>query len=300
VLEIRHSNDAAEIERLATAGYEPIECSIDGRSLVGPLEMDHHGERSHLEGVAVRAYRDHRGARVGDARFVVTGDADADATFAIAALAGLLPDPGELGLSGLADLIQRRDTDPLSIDLNGEPWAEYVLLFDALSRGPESAEQFVFATLLWRQLLRHPPPPLLEAARREEGLRIAEARSAEVLLDAKRVRVVASSRWGFDVWYARRSETAPATAAAGWARPVVLAFDPEPGSVVVGCPNPQVAAELFGPRGLLEVFPQLEPPGWGGREAVGGSRRGMALTREQVLRAAQAIGRLAQEHRGPD
>ena len=52
----------------------------------------------------MRGYRDHQGARVEDPRFVVTGRADADATFAIAALAGLLPSKAEIDLGELADL----------------------------------------------------------------------------------------------------------------------------------------------------------------------------------------------------
>ena len=83
-MKIYHSNDPQEIEHMLDEGYEPVECSIGGRSIVGDLQMDHHGELSHLTGVAIRAYENY-GARKDDPRFVVTGAADADATFAIAA-----------------------------------------------------------------------------------------------------------------------------------------------------------------------------------------------------------------------
>ena len=92
-LKVRVTNDAAEVRRLIDEGFAAIECSIGGESITCPLNMDHHGERSHLESVAIRAYRDHFGARKSDPRFVVVGSPDADACFAISALAGLLPHP---------------------------------------------------------------------------------------------------------------------------------------------------------------------------------------------------------------
>lgn len=83
---IKHVNTTVEAIELLEQGYCPVECSIGGESIVDELSMDHHGVLSHLEGVAVRAYRDYFGVRKSDPRFVVTGAADADATFAIAAL----------------------------------------------------------------------------------------------------------------------------------------------------------------------------------------------------------------------
>jgi hypothetical protein len=292
MLEIHHSNDADEIRRLTVAGFEPIECSIGGESLVGPLEMDHHGSRSHLEGVAIRAYRDHAGARAEDPRFVVTGDADADATFAIAALAGLLPTPEEQELSGLANLIQRLDVDPLSVDLTAEPWAETVLLFRALTRGPEGSERFYLATRLWGQVLRRPPRHLMAAAREEEEERRRQAQAAPVLYDQNSVLAVCSPVWGFDVWYGRTPETSDPDQPRAWTHPLVLAFDPENKTITVGCPNRAVAESFFGRGGLLNALPKLTPAGWGGREAIGGSPRGAKLDQSQAIEAAKRLASL--------
>lgn len=80
-MKIIHTNDAAEARRLTLDGFEPVECSFGGEgSVLGPLLMDHHGAESHREGVAIRAYRDHYGARRDDPRFVVTGAADGGLT----------------------------------------------------------------------------------------------------------------------------------------------------------------------------------------------------------------------------
>lgn len=37
------------------------------------------------------------------------------------------------------------------------------------------------------------------------------------------------------------------------------------------------------------MFAALRPDGWGGREAVGGSPRGVVLSLEQALEAAQVV-----------
>lgn len=90
-MEIKYSNNIEEIKKLVKKGYYPVECSIGGKSIVDKLKMDHHEEWSYLEPVALRAYRDQYGARKNDLRFVSCGTADADACFAIAALAGIVP-----------------------------------------------------------------------------------------------------------------------------------------------------------------------------------------------------------------
>lgn len=292
MIDIRHSNDAAEIRRLASEGFEPVECSIDGESIVGPLELDHHGPRSHLEGVAIRAYRDHLGARAADPRFVVTGSADADATFAVASVAGLLPGREERDLSGLADLINVVDTDPLSVDLPEVEWGDFLLLFQALTRSPEDASAFHLGAHLWRQLVASPPTSLLHHAADLERERLERARQAEVLLETPRLRVVSSDVWGFDVWYGRQADHPSPSRADAWRAPVVVSYDPQGKSVTVGCPNEAVAQELFGEQGLLSVWSRLEPPGWGGRPTIGGSPRGRALSVEQALAAAQALASL--------
>src|SRR5258708_10597265 len=124
--------------------------------------MDHHGVLAHLESVALRAWRDHRGARCADPRFVVTGAADADATFAIAALAGLLPEGR--GLGPLAELIADADVRPHALADDPRPEAALLLLWRRMASGVQDATAFYGGgDLSLRPWSIPPPPPVLEA-----------------------------------------------------------------------------------------------------------------------------------------
>lgn len=293
-IQIIATNDKITAASLTIEGYEPIECSygIHG-SVVGQLVMDHHGEHSHMEGVAVRAYRDHFGARKEDPRFVVTGAADADACFAIAALCGVLSHPSRASefenapppvkasntkdITALAELVNLVDTAPIGVRLEESAEGALLLLWNQMSSSAQDASAFHAGIDRWRCLLGRAPKALLTAAKTEEENRVAEARKAEVIKISDEVAVVESAAWGFDVWYA---EVAP----------IILAF--VGGShATVGCANVEAAEELFGSGGLKNVFVKLEPSGWGGREAIGGSPRGEKLTREQVIAAAHVIAK---------
>lgn len=291
-IQIITTNDKATADQLAVQGYEPVECSFGCHgSSMGVLMMDHHGEYSHLEGVAVRAYRDHFGARKEDPRFVVTGAADADACFAIAALCGVLPHPSRAAefenapppvkagntkdITALAELVNLVDTAPIGVRLEESADGAMLLLWNQMSSSSQDASAFHAGIDRWRCLLGRAPKALLAAAKTEEENRVAEARKAEVIKISDEVAVVESAAWGFDVWYA---EVAP----------IILAF--VGGShATVGCADVEAAEKFFGSGGLKNVFAKLEPSGWGGREAIGGSPRGEKLTREQVVAAAHVI-----------
>jgi hypothetical protein len=257
---IRHVNTAAEAEALVAEGFCPVECSM-GKSVVDALQMDHHGELSNLEGVAVRAYRDNFGARKADPRFVVTGFADADATFAIAALCGLLPHPsreaklasapppvktsGTKDLTVLAALVNRVDTAPIGIRLESEPFGDTLLLWNQLGGTGNDALAFYAGVDRWRTLTAgRPLVALLTASKTEEANRVTKAREAKVEKVSETVAVVESDAWGFDVWYAEVC-------------PVVVAFVEKSGNITIGCPDTTTAEKFFGAGGLKNVFPKL-------------------------------------------
>lgn len=292
-IQIIWTPEAVEAVVLVVQGYEPIECSFGNHgSVVGKLTMDHHGAHSDLDGVALRAYRDHFGARASDPRFVVAGAADADATFAIAALAGVLPHPsraaelekapppvkaaGTRDVSSLAELVNRVDTAPIGVRLEESEEGTMLLLWNQMSSSAQDATAFHAGVDRWRALLGRAPKALLAAAKAEEAARVTEARKAEVIRVSDSVAVVESAAWGFDVWYA---EVAP----------LIVAYVATNGNVTVGCADVESAETFFGPGGLKNVFAKLEPTGWGGREAIGGSPRGVKLTRNDAIVAACVI-----------
>ena len=306
-LDVVVSNDVAEVESLVALGYCPVECSVGGRSVVDDLLMDHHGEWSHLESVAVRAYRDHFGARAGDARFVVAGVSDADASFAIAALAGVLPHPSYIvddlppflrerytaDLSALAASIARIDTDPIGVKISALEQGTMLVAWNGLSGTGRDSLSAIGGVALWRALTTGEPAVVagyLAAAELAENSRFelafAEQQRCGALADGVLI-IDGSQVWGFDVWYGRVPD-GPAQSVSGWQNPVVLART-RAGNITVGCPNRAVAEELFGVGGLNAVFDLLEPEGWGGRETVGGSPRGQAMTSEELFAAAGVV-----------
>lgn len=291
-IRIIHTNSASYAQQMCSDGWTPVECSFgsDG-SVMDDLHMDHHGTESHREGVALRSYRDHFGACKERQQFVVTGAADADATFAIAALAGLLPHPSRAeefadsppwiqaamtaDLTNLASTVNTIDVDPISNQVIELPMGDVVLLWNQLGSGVDDRSAFHAGVDRWRLLTgSRAPKALLETVKDTEALRVADARGAEVLYMGSVVNLVESPVWGFDVWY---QELAPC----------VLAF--VDGNVTIGCRDKEVAEEFFGPGGLKNVFEKLQPEGWGGRETIGGSPRGVKLSRDEAIAAAKAV-----------
>jgi len=283
-MKIEVASSVQQALALRSAGWCPVECAFGTESVVDELVLDHHGPFSNLEPVSIRGYRDHQGCRRADPRFVVAGSPDADATFAIASLADVLPadtecrsaDPGRL-----AQYIAARDLDPLEKHNTGAAETDYVRLFGSLKLPLATAEAWVHGVMLWPWLLRAAAAPALAAACRswdDERLRLGRAAPVEQF--GPHVALVESSVWAFDVWYDEIS-------------PVILHFEPSAGRVTIGCRDAERAAELFGNGGLKRVYPQLRPDGWGGRESVGGSPRHVCMSRQDAVRAAERVSELA-------
>lgn len=312
-LDIVVSNSADEIGTLLAQGFCAVECSIGGSSIVDVLNMDHHGDLSHLEAVSMRSYRDHFGARRDDPRFVIAGQSDADAAFTVAGLAGLLPHPSRVDefasapppvktsmtkdLSTLAETVAIIDTDPIGRDLSSMPSGDLLLAWNALSGTGRDSLSAIGGVALWMALTTGRADqlaPYLAAGVNSETTRRQAARAD---LDERGQTIAGvlvlreSQTWGFDVWYGRKTD-ASADSPEGWTHPVAVAWVADAHNVTIGCPNTAVAEVLFGPGGLKTVFSYLEPQGWGGREAVGGSPRGEVLTWEQVEVAARTIASL--------
>ena len=284
-------------------GATPIECSFGNLgSVVDGFVMDHHGMYSDLEGVAVRAYADHFGAlrpqfKAGLCKFVVTGAADADACFAIAALIGELPHPSlaeeykdapphilaarTRDISAFAALVNRMDTAPIGVQLEEVPDGDLLLLWNQMSSSSYDATAFHAGVDRWRCLFSRPSQALLAATKAEKAEQTAKAREAFVMHFTPDVTYVESEVWGFDVWYAELT-------------PCIVSRTPH-GNITLGVKDVETAEWLFGKGGLKNVFGHLAPEGWGGRESIGGCPRGMVFTREQALEITEVVAKLVRK-----
>lgn len=320
-LEIILRKNISSVEQAVAEGYCPVECSFGDKSVVDELEMDHHGVKSHLESVAIRAYRDNFGVRANDPRFVVN-HIDADCIFAIAALAGLLPHPESAyaaslpafkqktwkqDLLPLAETIATLDTDPIGRDVIAMPFGSTLITWNAMFGFNVDDELGALAAIQgWRQLTTASVAvkPYLDAAAASEKAR-CEAALADLNERGERignVTTIKGSRvFGFSEWY-QRNLAGSATEENGWDNPIVIALASGLDNLTFGCPNQDVAEAMFGEGGLKNVFSKLnelyalEPGnGFGGREAVGGSPRGMKMSEEDLQKAASVVNKFFSE-----
>ena len=304
---IAFEKNAEKVAALVAEGFCPVECSFGNQSIIDDLMMDHHGQYSNLESVAVRAYRDHFGARAEDMRFVIN-HIDADCIFAIASLAGLLPHPQskyattlpvfkqaiwKQDMLPLAETIGVIDVDPIGRDVISMPFGNVLITWNSLfSVGADDELAAVAAVQGWRMLLTSPSAKTFivaakdaEAMRRNAALADLQERGS---CEGK-VMVLRQSRvFGFAEWYQRQPERGLATEVSGWENPIVVA-QTELGNVTFGVPNKDVAEQIFGMGGLMKVFAKLNDlfnlpsgQGFGGREAVGGSPRGRVMNEDEL------------------
>ncbi len=320
-LKIVVSKNIETVRELAAQGYCPVECSFGSETVVDELMLDHHGRMSHLESVAIRAYRDFFGACAEDPRFVIN-HIDADCIFAVASLAGLLPHPQsryaatlpaflqktwQQDLLPLAETIAVMDTDPIGRDVLAMPFGATLITWNALFGANATDELSAYAAVEgWRRLLTQPSTKAFvaaaekaEAERRTQALADLNERGSR----SGKVMAICNSRvFGFAEWYDRRPEAGQPTEAKGWGNPIVVALVEATGVINFGMPNKAVAEEVFGEGGLTKVFKALnelyglEPGnGFGGREAIGGSPRGRKMTETDLKTAVEVINGLLEQ-----
>ncbi|MCB0325440.1 MAG: hypothetical protein KDD69_17780, partial [Bdellovibrionales bacterium] len=299
--EIELAGTVAEARRLRDRGFCPIECSFGSESVVDDLEMDHHGPYSHLEGVAVRAYRDHYGARREDPRFVTTGFPDEDATFAMAALAGVLPHPSladrfpnapadmrlnmRQNLLHVAEMINTVDLDPdRALELVDTMTGRLVLAFRQQAH-PTSEDWFAWyeGVSRWRSLLSSQVDEVVNSAVASQQLRLEHVLGVRSKRVAEDVMVADLSTYGRNSAYYR-----------AWLEhaPILIAFIGGPtgeGTCSFVCRSLESATRAFGPMGLRAVYPTLKPAGCGGRENIGGSSRMRSVTWDEALQYGKQI-----------
>jgi hypothetical protein len=290
-------------------GYTPIECSFGDEVVIDDLQMDHHGPLSHLEGVALRAYRDHFGARRDDPRFVVAGFPDEDATFAIASLAAVIPHPSlaedlhglqlkdraaaTKNLLGIASEINQVDLDPdLAIKLTDTHWGLLILTFRQQGHPTNCDRMAWFGGVdRWRNILTAQSDDFSRVASDVLEKRLREVQDAEFMEISSDVVVVDFSRFGRNSTYYEQ-----------WTRryPVLVAFigGPEgPGVCSFVGRNLATLVPLFGDSGFLAHYLTLLPPGCGGREVIGGSSRSRLVTWNEAIAYGQTWQEIIEDHR---
>lgn len=252
--------------------------------MVGPLKMDHHGEYSDLQGVAIRA---HSPAMFGnnsqDYKFVVTGSADADAVAAIVGLSGI-----HRISSAEVELINKVDTDPISVGSLLDYGIEglKLLAFNQATSGmPNGLDALwkaieIFVDIYSRDI------SLTESVlvRRGEERRVFDLTSSALRVwdhgEGSPVALACNPMWGFDVWYQKA--------------PIVVSFVEVKQSITIGVVSTEKAEELLGEGGLKNVFPildeKLDKSGWGGRETIGGSPRNVEMTIDEARTIVRIIG----------
>ena len=286
-MEILYTKTYNEAKIATENGFTPIECSFGNEgSVIDDYTMDHHGIFSDLSSVAFRAYHYYWGEKRNNPLFCVTGEADADATFAICAMIGMIESTPKW--DKLVDLIARVDVDPIGIDLLQEGKEGLLLMFwNSLTNGKQDKTQFEMGCGLWRHILNNVPLQYLVATKEQEKRRRLKAWDTPLIEKRDKILTISNNDWAFDIWYGRLPEQS-SNEIEGWKYPIVISYNKEGENITIGCPNKEVAAKCFGVGGLKNIYPKLGK-GWGGREAIGGSPRDQKYTWEETKEISKFI-----------
>ena len=279
--EIIYAQDMKEALEATKRGFEPVECSFGRDSVVGIYKLDHHGQYSSEEAVSIKAAR----LALEDVKlekFVVTGAADCDQCYAIAALSGPKIPINLNEATAVADI----DIDPIGRDLTSDKYIR-ILIFNqktqSLPNGLDSTLKSLYELIeIFNGRYSEED---VKAAIEKENKRKQIVRSGIKEIEPGKIALVNSDARGFDVWY----EYAP----------VVVAYVEPKKAITLGlCPKTggtlgdKSGLDLLGQEGLNKVFPKLDElikPGWGGRETIGGSPRNIPMTYEDAVKVYQLI-----------
>ena len=294
-IELKYTITYDDALRFAEEGFTPIECSFGNKSVTAYGGLDHHGDVKHLPPVCLQALEriENEQADV-SSRFVVTGSADADACFAILALSGKLNDMESEKRLALAEAIAHVDLDPIryspGIVIKEEASEEKVhayesiLLFNYKTKGIARGEEGFHAALDVMEDIafeRFSRQDYEEAIRsNEERIKLAET---GIIAVGEGAVFASSPAWGFDVWY-QKADT-------------VMAYVEKTKAVTFGVVSKEVAQERYGEGGLSFLFDRLNEEGvlgggFGGRESVGGSPRGVQIELGEALELFEKVDAL--------
>ncbi len=276
--ELRYAQNMEEALKALEEGFEPVECSFGPDSVIGKYKLDHHGKYSGEEAVSVKAAKLALAGERCD-RFVVTGAADCDQSYAIAALSGYIPINIDEAMA-----IAEVDMDQIGKDMTSERYLR-ILLFDQKTLNlPNCLESTQEALFEFTNIFNgdYSDTDINEAVKNEIERRERVKADIKAIKPGKIALVSTSSR-GFDVWYK--------------CAPIVVEFFEPKSTITLGvCPKNgpngyKSGLDILGSEGLKTIYPILGE-GWGGRETIGGSPRDLKMTFQDARRAYRMLKRI--------
>ncbi|MDR1580562.1 MAG: hypothetical protein LBS35_09420 [Synergistaceae bacterium] len=280
--------DEDDIPRYMEDGFIPIEMATGRKSYVDFRLLDHHNEFSGRPSACLTALAHYGEAReAGCAKFMMN-HVDADCVMTGVTLMGLLP--GDV-LRELNEDVGVLDTDPLRADVPRLKYGPSIQCWKAGMRTVKnSGWSWLYGVSLFVDIIVNPPRYEAVIARIEDGESARISRALEdyataVIGNTGKVILIPSSRaWGLDVQFGRDAD-ADFDHLSSWRHWCLISRSEKNGNVLVSCPSKQLAENVFGRGGLMNVFPKLPTingKSWGGREAVGGSPRGEQVPDEML------------------
>lgn len=290
-MELRYAKTLTEAQTARDQGYEPVECSFDSISVTGPLQLDHHGALAHNPPVSLQAFQLAQQQHFQPLeRFVVTGQPDADAIYALLVLSGQIH-PCE----AIANAIATLDNDPVGIDQKQVPYLR-VPAFRRAFTPRYNLDSFLEAIEVGKRAFD--PAPLTD--REALQAQYFEQHRFRAALQAKQqivhdVAFVVSDQDSRDIGH-------------DFFASLVVQYKPTSGVITFsGCTQAAInrlqarpfrsrtrisVYQLLGEQGLYAFFPKLDAllgPGSGGRATIGGSPRGNSYSYQQAFQAYQLL-----------
>lgn len=275
-----------EIQQYIDDGFVPIEMAEGTHSFVDFRMLDHHNEYSDLPAACVTALKYYGELSGGDPVKIMVNHTDSDSVMTGLTLLGLLPLET---LNRLNPEIGILDTEPLIADIENMKYFEIISLWkNAMGSSKQSGWSWLYGLQLWLDLHFHMDrfSKLLgelekyESERRKTALE--EYNAAKISKSGRIVSIRNSRVKGYDIQFMRRKEYPPLTLE-GWRHWCIVSYVEKSGIIMISCPCRIVAELLFGEGGLkniLPLLPKIDGRNWGGREAVGGSPRGVRAPAE--------------------
>jgi hypothetical protein len=286
-IEILYAPTLEQATLALEAGYEPVECSFGRESVVGEYVLDHHGKYSAEEAVSTKAAKlASDGIKLN--RFVVTGAADTDQMYAVAALAGAIPIRMED-----AEAIAEMDVDPIGRNILDERYVRVLLhkqeYLDSTNGQKSSVRSLAAAIRIFSPgdyLYAHDwfHWDYMEAILREKYQRKNALGAVRDRVPGKVALVSGQVGPAWNDWYTQA--------------PIVVAYVANQERVTVGlCPkkggilSDKSGFDILGDKGLLTFIPSLNQivAGWGGRPDVIGSPRNQKMSLEGAAEVYEMI-----------